>query len=329
MALDGATSFWIKVALPNWESKKKWNRTREMVWRFGIPPRLRGQVWPLALGNSLMVTPELFAIFGQHATAARKRRTAELQSKHNATAHPSPSSAHSPSSQPTDSKTSVAESKEQTFAYIDMDLSRTFPSLAFFQEECPMHEQLRDVLDTYCFYRPDMGYVQGMSYLAGNLLLYMSPYSAFVCLAHLLNSPFFHTFLKLDQARMQQRYDLFDVLFKEHLPELHKHFASEGVEPGLYFMEWCMTLFCKRLKLDVVGRVWDCYLISGESFVYRCAVGILSCLSKELMGQPFERIIKILAASPQSLTDTELFSACTPVQFSNALRDRLEHIQRL
>jgi hypothetical protein len=67
------------------------------------------------------------------------------------------------------------------------------------------------------------------------------------------------------------------------------------MKPDLYFMEWCMTLFCKRLKLgrslrrflplhslpdssyiyviDVVGRVWDCYLISGEAIVYRCAVG--------------------------------------------------------
>jgi hypothetical protein len=36
-----------------------------------------------------------------------------------------------------------------------------------------MNEQLRSVLDTYCFYRPDVGYVQGMSYLAGNFLLYM------------------------------------------------------------------------------------------------------------------------------------------------------------
>jgi hypothetical protein len=68
-------------------------------------------------------------------------------------------------------------------------------------------------------------------------------------------------------------------------------------------MEWCMTLFTKRLALgerprsaaqralpsararpparppavtaraDVVGRVWDCYLIFGEVFVYRTAVG--------------------------------------------------------
>lgn len=49
-------------------------------------------------------------------------------------------------------------------------------------------------------------YVQGMSYLAGNLLLYIvDPYTAFVAFANLLNSPFFLVFLRLDKAQMQKR----------------------------------------------------------------------------------------------------------------------------
>ena len=71
-----------------------------------------------------------------------------------------------------------------------------------------MNHQLRDILETYCFYRPDVGYIQGMSYLAGNLLLYMAPYPAFVCFANLLNSPYFHTFLKLNPTAMNQRYEV-------------------------------------------------------------------------------------------------------------------------
>jgi hypothetical protein len=57
-----------------------------------------------------------------------------------------------------------------------------------------MNEQLRSVLDTYCFFRPDVGYVQGMSYLAGNFLLYMvccaltfpMPAHACTCFDHVL-----------------------------------------------------------------------------------------------------------------------------------------------
>jgi hypothetical protein len=149
-----------------------------------------------------------------------------------------------------------------------------------------------------CFYRPDVGYVQGMSYLAGNLLLYMAPYEAFVAFAHLLNSPFFHVFLKMETGKMQARYRIFEELLMETEPELAKHFLSENIAAELYFMEWCMTLFAKRLKLDVVGRVWDNYLVNGEAVVYRTAVAILRALKAEFLHAPFDQIMKKLNATP-------------------------------
>jgi hypothetical protein len=160
------------------------------------------------------------------------------------------------------------------------------------------------LLNSYCFYRPDVGYVQGMSYLAGHLLLYMEPYAAFVCFANLLNSNYFLTFLKMNRDAMQDRYDIFSTLFKESIPSLYRFvfssflfsigpreinfiasphrplvhllprrtFEAENIMPEMYLLEWCLTLFSKRLSLDVVSRIWDCYLLFGESVVYRIAV---------------------------------------------------------
>ena len=54
--------------------------------------------------------------------------------------------------------------RERSVSYIEVDLPRTFPQLAFFSQGGALHEQLRDVLEAYCFFRPDCGYVQGMSY---------------------------------------------------------------------------------------------------------------------------------------------------------------------
>lgn len=52
-----------------------------------------------------------------------------------------------------------------------------------------MCEYLRCVLEAYAMFRPDIGYVQGMAYIAATLLLYMDEYSTFVCLSNLLVSP--------------------------------------------------------------------------------------------------------------------------------------------
>jgi hypothetical protein len=44
-------------------------------------------------------------------------------------------------------------------ALIELDLGRTFPALDFFRKSGPYHESLRNVLETYVMYRPDVGYV--------------------------------------------------------------------------------------------------------------------------------------------------------------------------
>ncbi len=51
------------------------SKARELVWRApGIPPRVRSRAWALALGNALMITPELYDIFGAQAQHARLQR---------------------------------------------------------------------------------------------------------------------------------------------------------------------------------------------------------------------------------------------------------------
>jgi hypothetical protein len=79
---------------------------------------------------------------------------------------------------------------------IKIDLSRTFPVLQFFQEGGPYYESFQSVLECYAKFRPDVGYVQGMSYLVAMLLLYMDMYPAFVTLANMLNSNHFYSFFR-------------------------------------------------------------------------------------------------------------------------------------
>lgn len=54
----------------------------------------------------------------------------------------------------------------------------------------PFRLQLRQLLHAYVVYRPDLGYVQGMSYVAGMLVLYTpDTFCAFQCLTNLMVTP--------------------------------------------------------------------------------------------------------------------------------------------
>ena len=68
-------------------------------------------------------------------------------------------------------------------------ICRTFPHLCIFQEGGPYYDMLHSLLGAYATYRPDVGYVQGMSFLAAFLLLNMDVADAFISFANLLNRP--------------------------------------------------------------------------------------------------------------------------------------------
>lgn len=161
---------------------------------------------------------------------------------------------------------------------IQLDISRTFPHLCIFQEGGPYSDVLHSLLAAYVCYRPDVGYVQGMSYIAAILILNMEQYDAFICFANLLNQPLHLAAFTLNQTQMQAYYNAYNEIFNYNLPKLYSHFQKSGLTPDLYLLDWIYTIFAKAMPLDVACRVWDVFLRDGDEFIFRTAVGKLFCI---------------------------------------------------
>lgn len=170
----------------------------------GVPPLLRQRVWPLLLGNALKLTPEAFELFWARAQAGA-------------------------------GSLAGLPGKEATVRLIDEDLKRTFVALGFFGRGEPLHDVMRKLLLTYAFYRPDIGYVQGMSFLAGILAVHIWDEAlCFQCLANLLGSEHLYAFYSLkvgfprradaQPAFIQRYYEVFDAIFKAANPTLFAFF---------------------------------------------------------------------------------------------------------
>lgn len=65
---------------------------------------------------------------------------------------------------------SKIKTKERSILIIDTDIPRTF---AYLPQMSAMRVPLTKVLQAFTMYRPDIGYVQGMSYVAALLFLHM------------------------------------------------------------------------------------------------------------------------------------------------------------
>ena len=134
-----------------WGNRLSNPKTPKQLWRQGIPSSVRGRVWLTAIGNSLQITRELF--------------------------------------EKLISPDSVKHSKN--LSVILVDVPRTFPNLGVFHKKGAYYDSMIKVLIALDLFLPDIGYVQGMSYIAALFVIHLSPFHAFVCLANLINRPFF------------------------------------------------------------------------------------------------------------------------------------------
>ncbi len=115
--------------------------------------------------------------------------------------------------------------------------------------------------------------MQGLSYIAGMLLLNMDKYQAFVALMNIALSHNIIAFYRFDENQIRKRLQIFKQVFYYNLPELCDHFESLDLLPEHYLIEWYMTLFAKNLNIDIAARVWDVYMIEGIKAIFQAAIG--------------------------------------------------------
>ncbi|XP_065153559.1 TBC1 domain family member 12 [Paramisgurnus dabryanus] len=293
--IANAMVIWNTEVLPNWESMRNTRRVRELWWQ-GIPPSVRGKVWSLAIGNELNITPELYEIF--LSRAKEKWRSFSETSSVN---------------ESEDCGVSLAD-RESSLDLIKLDISRTFPSLYIFQKGGPYHDLLHNVLGAYTCYRPDVGYVQGMSFIAAVLILNSEEADAFIAFANLLNKPCQMAFFRVDHDLMLKYFAAFEVFFEENLPRLFQHFQNNSLTPDFYLIDWIFTLYSKSLPLDVACRVWDVFCRDGEEALFRTGLGILRLYQDVLLQMDFIHSAQFLSRLPENTPAHALFSCIANTQ---------------
>uniref|UniRef100_G3PAP9 Rab-GAP TBC domain-containing protein n=1 Tax=Gasterosteus aculeatus aculeatus TaxID=481459 RepID=G3PAP9_GASAC len=288
-SISNAMVIWNNEILPQWDSVKGTRRVRDLWWQ-GLPPSVRGRVWSLAIGNELNITPELYEIFLSRAKE-KWRSYSETSSVNDS-----------------ENGASLAD-RESSLDLIKLDISRTFPYLFIFQKGGPYHDLLHSVLGAYTCYRPDIGYVQGMSFIAAVLILNLEEAEAFITFANLLNKPCQMAFFRVDHELMLKYFAAFEVFFEENLPRLFSHFQINNLTPDLYLIDWIFTLYSKSLPLDVACRVWDVFCRDGEESLFRTGLGILRLFEEVLLQMDFIHIAQFLTRLPEDLQAHTLFTA--------------------
>ncbi|XP_069782082.1 TBC1 domain family member 14-like isoform X2 [Narcine bancroftii] len=296
--IGNAVMTWNNEVLPNWEAMCSSRKVRDLWWQ-GIPPSVRGKVWTLAIGNDLNITHELYEI----CLCRAKDKCRSLSTAH--------------SDMDNEDQGLSAADREASLELIKLDISRTFPSLCIFQQGGPYYDILHSVLGAYTCYRPDVGYVQGMSFIAAVLILNLDTADAFIAFANLLNKPCQMAFFRVDHSLILKYFAAFEVFFEENLPRLFAHFKKNNLTPDIYLIDWIFTLYSKSFPLDLACRVWDVFCRDGEEFLFRTALGILKLYEDILMQMDFIHMAQFLTKLPEEILSEDLFGAIAAIQMQS------------
>ena len=147
----------------------------------------------------------------------------------------------------------------------------------------------------------EVGYCQGMGFLAALFLTYMTEEDAFYCLVAVLNrpeAPFRYMYCPGMEA-VKKFLSVFGDLGRFYLPKLWGHFEGENVHQSMFLTEWIMTVFSRNFSFEFVTRVWDMFLYEGMKILYRVCLGLLKCIEEEALQTDFEQIMNLIRTIPQ------------------------------
>ncbi|MBN3310222.1 TBCD1 protein, partial [Amia calva] len=157
-----------------------------------------------------------------------------------------------------------------------IDLGRTFPTHPYFAAQLGAGQlSLYNLLKAYSLLDPEVGYCQGLSFVAGVLLLHMSEDDAFEMLKFLMYDIGLRKQYRPDMIILQiQMYQLSRLLHDYHR-DLYNHLEEYEIGPSLYAAPWFLTMFASQFPLGFVARVFDMLFLQGAEVIFKVALSLL------------------------------------------------------
>jgi TBC1 domain family member 14 len=308
---------------------KDTDKVRDMVI-YNVPAKLRGEIWKTISGNPASISQDYYQLLVE-----KGKRIGDVIMK-KASIEKSGQPEHDSEYLRTKIEYNMMAMKpgvshEESIVIVENDLPRTFTTLRQFNQETQEGkdtiEKLRRILRAFTVMRPDVGYVQGMSYLAGFILMETSEYDTFVLFHNLIIKSQILSFYKFKADDIIQRLKFFRQAFLVEIPDLCEYFEEEKIDPRSYVYEWVMTLYTRALPMDVAVRVWDLYFIDGFPLLFKTALAILKIVKDKILYSDISEVMNTLK-NTQSLIldDSMLLKAIDGVNLPEWVYEELKDI---
>ncbi|KAL3763418.1 hypothetical protein ACHAWU_001991 [Discostella pseudostelligera] len=183
---------------------------------------------------------------------------------------------------------------------------------------------LRRVLRAYSLYDTEVGYCQGMNYIAAMFLTFLSEEKAFWLLVVVMNDePYrLRDLFGEDMSGAHEVLYIAEKLLAQFLPKLAKHLEAESIHVSMFVTPWLLTAYTSTFPFDLVARVWDCFLVEGWKVLYRVMLSLLEFASKDIFDLQFEQILSYFRDFPTKINGRVILTSSLKIGLKK------KHIQK-
>eukprot|EP00873_Tetraselmis_striata_P025428 jgi/Tetstr1/445692/TSEL_003495.t1 len=224
----------------------------------------------------------------------------------------------------------ISVGQEDVDEVITRDIHRTFPEHPQFGLEDVGQAALFNVLKAYSLHDLEVGYCQGMAFVAGVLLMYLPEEPAFQAFCSLMDStgPDLRRFYLPGLEGLKFYLALFEELLVALHPAIAKHLQVHGIPPMLYASQWFLTAFACPFPTTFASRVIDVMLAEHQGgMLMRVALAVMAECEAEIVElDDFEDIITHLKVEPchwgtertRAVLNRAVHGVCTEQQIADA-----------
>ena len=171
----------------------------------------------------------------------------------------------------------LAKKKSPSYSEIIIDSERTFPHILLFYNQDKAQAMLVRILNAVANHIPDLGYVQGMNFIAASLLLILcNEEDTFYMMIQLLKKyklkdMYLNNFNQLKLLCFQ-----LESFVQAYLPHLSEILQNQNIDSEYYATRWFLTLFTYDLSIENISTVIDLFMVEGFKCLIKLALAILS-----------------------------------------------------
>ncbi|CAH1133310.1 unnamed protein product [Ceutorhynchus assimilis] len=176
-----------------------------------------------------------------------------------------------------------ANINSQIIETIKIDLPRTFPDNIFFLNEESLPSMLYNVLATFAHQNSEVGYCQGLNYIAGLILLATKDESTTFWLLKTLVEQILPKYYIRTMSGLLTDLEVLNELVKKSEPIVHRHILNVGMPWAMGTTKWFICIYADVLPTETVLRIWDCLFLEGSKILFRVALALIKLHKEDIL----------------------------------------------